>query len=168
MSISAAAKAPTLRVIPMSFLREGDRFVAIALALPQRIVVTGKADMDGYSVSEVRGVRAGHNPNARTYINVQFDEPNTPYRHPHNWCHPNDTIYGEDWTIWVADSIYQRYQEDLTYNIRLQAQRDEHTRAQSARHEANRKKDEIVKSIAKAQRNLAELQKKLDEWEKEV
>lgn len=101
--------AARLTEIPMSFLREGDRFVGRR----GNVFVTGVADMDGHKVSSSYGTRTGvdvYDDREKNYINVQFD--GVQYG-PGTRFGVNTTMYErDDWKILVMPEVYNRYLED--------------------------------------------------------
>jgi hypothetical protein len=113
--------AARLHIIPLNYLREGDRFVAILIepvkfAASEIRVVAGEAAMDGYWVSESYGFRVGNkyaeaHPESE-YINVALD--GIEYG---GFNKTSDTLYAADgWCVYVTHTVYNRYTEDLRLN----------------------------------------------------
>lgn len=117
--VKALAKSQ-LSQIPMSYLWEGDRFVAIRPG--DGLVVTGYAHMDGHSVSKLYGLRAGNPVDPATdYINVRLDRVDYSSRSEF-W--PNTGLYAsDDWKFYVSHGIALRYANDLRRNEQLEKER---------------------------------------------
>lgn len=118
---SREINAARLRIIPLNYLREGDRFVAdllepVKFAASEIRIVAGEAAMDGYWVSDTYGFRVG-NKYAEThpeneYINVKLD--GVEYG---SVIKSSDTLYAADgWCVYVTHTVYNRYTEDLRLN----------------------------------------------------
>lgn len=120
-NITAAA----LKMIPMMYLREGDRFVAHSKS-PSRIV-TGTAAMDGAMVAEGRGFRAGNMVQCapeNEYINVYLSGVDyTGWMTDSSKQCNTGLMASEGWYIYVAPKIYARYLEDVKENKRIEAER---------------------------------------------
>lgn len=164
MSISPEVRASRLMLIPIDYLREGDRFVARGRG--RVVMVSGVAAMDGNSVSDRYGFRTNGNSIAGAqYINVRLDDPTKPYGDPYAWNHPNDTLYDEDWTFFVVPTIFARYREDVAYNKNLKAQREAEAKLSDAERAKRDKKVALVAAINNAKRTIAELQSQLETYE---
>lgn len=116
-------KEARLYIIPLSYLREGTRFVAHG---GNNSTFTGVTTMDGHAVSDRYGLRQGNtyysdNPE-RNYINVKIDG----VRYGDHPCDRdelgnrlpiNSGIYESDnLRIFVNKDAYDRYKKDLDWN----------------------------------------------------
>lgn len=116
-------KEARMYIIPLSYLREGTRFVAHG---GNNSTFTGITVMDGHAVSDRYGLRQGnpyyHNNPDENYINVKIDGVNYG-GHPcdrdelGNRLTINSSIYESDnLRIFVNKDAYDRYKEDLNWN----------------------------------------------------
>lgn len=144
--------------IPMSYLREGDRFVAINAGLYGIVVVTGVADMDGHKVSSRYGSRVGNRyfeAVEQNYINVLFD--GLDYGLHRSDYRVNSGMYERDgWTFYVSPEIHARYIEDAEWNRRWGTW-ETYNLAQNADAVLEAKKRRLQEQVAQLQKEIEEL-----------
>lgn len=152
-------KAAELKIVPISYLKKGDRFTATRKTMTYGAsnsvirVSSGVADMDGHAVSESYGLRQGNTfflDPERNYINVKWDG----VSYGPNWVHPNDGIYEQDgFTFYVTEEVAKRVKDDIALNEQTAYE----GRMAAAESVQAKKKRDLLAQVAVLQKQINEL-----------